>query len=286
MESKTNYTLIGIAVLLLAAGLLFSLLWLSVGFERKKYTTYVVYIHESAGGLTEDSPIKFNGVKVGSINKIELSKIDPQNIKLLLNIEAGTLITTHTKATLITQGITGTTYLGLTATSPTLSPLLKQPNEPYPVIPYTASFFNRMEKVVSTMSTGLNRVFDKENTQYFKDILASLQKISATIAQNNDNINKSLRDLPEVLRELKITVHQVSLTAKALSTASHQVTETMRAGKDGIDQIAQQAIPPTTLLLKRLDVIAANLEHVSALMRSNPAVILRGTAPLKSGPGE
>ena len=71
-----------------------------------------------------------------------------------------------------------------------------------------------------------------------------------------------------------------------MSLASKQVSATMQAGKNTADKLSQQAIPPGVLLLQRLDLIAANLEKVSNQMRQNPAVVIRGNAPPKSGPGE
>ena len=144
MDSQTNYTLVGLAVLILSATLLSAALWLSVGFDRKKYDIYTVYMREAASGLSDDSVVKYNGVKVGVVNKIELNQFDPQQVKIELKIVAGTPITTSTHATLINQGITGTTYLGLSASSPSLFPLQKTPGEPNPVIPYTPSFFSQL----------------------------------------------------------------------------------------------------------------------------------------------
>ena len=286
MESKTNYTLIGITVLLLAAALLSSLLWLSVGLDRKNYNTYAVYMHEAAGGLSEESPVKLNGVKVGMISSIELSKIDPQKIKLLLKIADGTLITTSTHATLITQGITGTTYLGLTASTPTLTLLKKKGSQPYPVIPYKVSFLGQLQDNITDISTSLKRVFDKENAARISSSLVSLQKISNTIEQNNQNINQTLHDLPEVMRELKTSIREIIKTTKKISKASEHVSSAMQAGKDGVNQITEQTLPPATILLQRLDLIATNMEQITSLMKQNPSVIIRGTTPQKLGPGE
>lgn len=141
MESKTNYTLVGIAVLLLTTGLLLSLIWLSVGFNRN-YNIYAVYTRESVNGLSEDSMVKFNGVRVGKIHSIKLSKTDPQITEILLDVDKDVLITTSTRATLITQGLTGVTNFGLTAVSSSRVPLKKVGAEPYPVIIYKPSFFN------------------------------------------------------------------------------------------------------------------------------------------------
>lgn len=286
MESKTNYTVVGLIVLVLAAGLLSAGLWLSVGFDRKEYDLYTVYMREPASGLNDDSIVKYNGVRVGLVSKIELNKFDPQQVKIQLKIEAGTPITSSTHATLINQGITGTTYLGLSATSPSLFPLQKIPGEPYPVIPYKPSFLSQLEKNINDVSIGIKRIFDKENALSLKKSLLNLQKVTDVVAKNDAKLNQSLQDLPILINDLKISVKKFNDMAGDMSSAGKSVSATMQAGKNSINKLSQQAIPPVVLLIQRLDLIAANLEKVSSQMRQNPAVVIRGNAPPQSGPGE
>lgn len=286
MESKTNYTLVGIIVLALAAGLLITGLWLSVGFDQKKYNKYIVYMSEPVSGLNEESLIKYNGVKVGFVSAISLNKRDPQQVKIILRIEDGTPITQSTQATLITQGITGSTYLGLVATSSTNIPLKKQPDEEYPVIPYKPSFFNQLEKNINDLSVSVKRVFTEENAQNIEKILANLRSTTDVITQNNEDLNKSLHSLPLLINDLAIGIQRFNSMALDVANAGKQVSSTMRAGRNSIDKISQQAIPPAVVLLRRLDLITANLEKVTNQMRQNPSVIIRGSAPAKRGPGE
>lgn len=286
MESKTNYFIVGSAVLLLTAGLIIAALWLSVGFNEKTYTTYTVYMRETVSGLNNESPVKYNGVKVGLITNIELNKADPQEVKLQVDVEEGTPITISTQATLVSQGITGTTYLGLASTSSSTTPLVKKPGELYPVIPYKPSFFNQLEKSITELTAGINRIFDKENSKNVKQSLANIHNISDIIVKNNNNLDQTLQSLPKLVDELKKSVVQFNIMSHDISAAGLQLSETMHAGRNVIDRISQQAIPPTVLMLRRLDLITANLEKVSAQMRQNPAVIIRGSAPPATGPGE
>jgi phospholipid/cholesterol/gamma-HCH transport system substrate-binding protein len=286
LESKTNYFIVGLIVILLTAALIIGGLWLSTGFDQKKYNTYTVYMHEAVSGLNIESPVKYNGVKVGLVSDIELNDVNPQQVTLQLQIAEGTPITTSTQATLISQGITGTTYLGLSATSSTKTPLQKEPGEPYPVIPYKRSFFSQLENNVNELSVNIKQIFDKENSEHIKQTLTSLQKIAAVIEKNSDNLNTSLHDLPELIQNLKYSVVQFNKMSREVAAAGTQLSDTMRAGRNSIDKISQHAIPPAVLLLRRLDLIAANIEKMSADMRQNPAVIIRGSAPPKLGPGE
>ena len=193
MEAKTNYTLVGLTVLMLGAGLLSASLWLSVGFDRKTYTTYLTYLNESASGLTDDSPVKYNGVRVGFINSIELNNNNPKQVILVLKIEKDVPITDSTEATLIFQGITGTTYLGLAATSPSLLPLKKSPNAPYPVIPSRLSFISQLEKNVNTLTSDLKQFFSRENSDNIEKILKNFEALSTVFTQNNQSLNETLQ---------------------------------------------------------------------------------------------
>ncbi len=286
MESKSNYTLVGLAVLVLSTCLLSVGLWLSVGFDRKTYDNYIVYMDEPVSGLSEESAVKYNGVRVGYVSDIELSPSNPQRVKLLLKIEQGMPVTVDTRATLISQGITGATYLGLTATSSSLQPLPKTPEEPYPVIPYRPSFYYMLEKNVNHLTEEFNQVFTKENTENIRKIIDHLEGITRVIDQNDSAINQTLRDFPKLLSAIEQSTKRFNTMAKDVSVAGNQFTKTMKAGKNSIDQLSQQTMPEAVILLRRLNNIASNLESVSSQMRQNPSVVIRGNQPLQPGPGE
>lgn len=286
MESKSNYTLVGLIVLILVAGLLSGGLWLSVGFDNKEYDRYTVYMPESASGLNDESIVKYNGVKVGEVLKIALNPYDPEEVQIQLKIVRGTPITISTRASLVTQGITGATYLGLSATSPSLIPLQKTPGEPYPVIPYKPSFFNQLERNINDITNSFKRIFDEDNADSLRKTLSNLRKVTDAIAENDTSLKKMLKDLPPLIQDLKIGVDKFTTMAGDLSAAGRHVSTTMKASRNTIDKFSQQAIPPAVILLERLDLIAANLEKVSNEMRQNPAVIIRGSAPPSPGPGE
>lgn len=307
MEAKTNYTLVGLIVLVLTGAMIATGLWLSVGFDKKEYSQYVVYIHEAVSGLNEEAPVKYSGVQVGYVSKIRLNHEDPQLVEIILNIEKGTPITTSTYATLLSQGITGVSYVGLSAASSDLSPLEKLPGEPFPVIPAKPSLFNQLDRAIKEVSDNVNkvavevqRIFDRKNALYIRKTLANMQTFSDVIAQNSQHIDHSLKnadtmlqnlakvsqELPTVMQDLKVGVKQFNRMATNVSDAGREVTSTMRTGKATIDQISQQTLPPAVVLMRRLDAIAANLEKVSNQMRLNPSVVLWGTKPPAPGPGE
>lgn len=307
MEAKTNYTIVGAIVLVLIGGLLSTGLWLSVGFNQKEYSFYTVYLSESVAGLSEQSPVKYNGVQVGFVKKIELNTNDPRQVELTLSIESSIPITTSTTATLISQGITGVTYVGLAAGSSDLTALKKMDGEPYPVIPAKPSLFNQLDMIIKEVSENVNKVsmqtqkiFNEQNARYIQKTLANIEQVTEVIAHNSANIDSSIRNMdafllnvskvskefPEVLSELRVGVKKFNTLANDMSKASKSVSSTMASGKNTIEQISQQAVPSATTLLNRLNAISANLEKVSNEMRQNPSVVIRGAKPPQPGPGE
>ena len=286
MEAKTNYKFVGLATIILLAGLLTASLWLSFGFDQKRYKTYVVYMGEAISGLNEESQVKFNGVKVGYIGKIEISKRDPQQVKLFLKIQEGTPITVSTRASLVSQGITGNNFLGLTALTPTTVPLKATPGEKYPVITYKSSFFKQLESTIEEVSMGMKELISEKNIKNLSTAIDNLTKVSNAFAKNSKDIEDTLKEFPVLMREVRESVTKFGDMSEDVSNASDSFSSTMLAGRITIDKLNQQAIPPAIDLIRRLDIIAANLEQMSVAMRKNPSVMVRGSAPRKSGPGE
>lgn len=276
----------GFFVLFLFGSLIATCLWLSVKFDKRTYNTYVVYLSEPVNGLTEESPVKYNGVKVGQVSKILLSPSNPQKVRVELKIAEGTPITTSTEATLVALGITGVTCVGLFADNSSLEPLKKKSGEEYPVIPYKASFLNQLEKNFGTLSESLQRLINQENSDNVKKVLYNTQSVTNVFAKNNSNIDISLQHLPILIDELTVSVKSLQGMLRDATVAARQITNTMKAGRTSIDQVSQNALPIAINVLQKIDIITANLEKVSSDMRQNPAVIIRGTAPTKLGPGE
>lgn len=296
MEAKANYTLVGLVVVILSAALLSVGLWLSVGFNQKSYSLYSVYLHEAASGLNQDAAVKYNGVQVGFVKEIKLTKNDPRQVQIILSIEDGTPITTSTFATLISQGITGVSYVGLSAGSADLTPLERMPGEPYPVIPAKPSLFYQLDAIIREASDNVTKVskqikhmFNKENAEYVRKTLENMDKITTVFAKNSNTMDNSLKsaeefleNLAEVSKDFPVVVKRVNKLSLEMSNAGVNISKTMVSGRNAIDGVSPEAAE----LIRRLNTISANLEKVTNEMRQNPSVIIRGTTPPKPGPGE
>jgi len=286
VEAKTNYTFVGLGVIILLISLCIGALWLSFGFDQTAYQYYVVYTKESVSGLNEEALVKYNGVKVGYVEEVSLSNDHPGTVRILLKIAKDTPITKSTYATMMAQGITGASYLNLAIDGQDRALLKAAPNQPLPEIPYHDSFIYRLENNFDIISKQMENIFSASNARNFSKIISNLEGLSQTIKSNNDNINILLEQLPKISEQLSQTIGDVRKMSDDVAKAGRNVSSTMQAARYTVDKFNQQAIPPAVDLINRLNQIAASIEQISHDMNQNPAIVIRGKAPTPPGPGE
>ncbi|MGE3920529.1 MAG: MlaD family protein [Gammaproteobacteria bacterium] len=292
MESKINYTLVGLFVVLLTSAIIIISLWLSVGFQQQSYNTYLVSMKESVAGLTLDAPVKYNGVDVGVVKGMKLDKHNPEIVILLLKIKPGTPITETTRAVLMEQGLTGIAYIGLKGGnhSPTLR---AKPGQKYPVIQSTPSFLVRLDQAVENLttsfdgfSTSVKGLLSKQNLTNVSNTLRQLDQITKTFAENSDNLSDSMASLAELLQYAAKASHGFPAAIDNLKTGAAQVALTAKNANNTIQSITTQILPPAYDALQNINVLTGNLDGLTTELKQNPGVIISGAKPPKPGPGE
>jgi len=212
MESRVNYAMVGLFVIILGIVAIIFPLWLSSGLSHVSYDYFRVYMTESVDGLSPNAPVKYNGVNVGNVEKIELNLKNTQQVKLLLKIEEGTPITTNTTATLRSQGVTGVAYVGLNGGSLIgAQPLTVRPGEKYPVIPSTPSTMVRIDTAVThllanmdTLSKQLSNTLSPENQEMLKQTLRNFNQIgSQRLPETLTQLQSVLSNLQGITQEVK-----------------------------------------------------------------------------------
>lgn len=307
MDTKVNYVIVGIFVVVLSAAIVVSSAWISGGHSAKSYHKYITYVDETVAGLSEKAPVKFNGVDVGYVEEITLNPKNPQQVKLLLQIQDNTPINSSTVSYLQTQGITGYMFIALKAKQPVAPPLVKAPDEPYPVIPSTPSLFFQLDNAVSAISENISgvsdsirAVFDQENREALRKILENFESITANIRNNQkeiegilksanttfENSSKASEQFPEISQKLNQTLSDANKMLANLSEASSEAKGAFADGKQAISQLSEQSLPSAYEILERLKTIMANLQVLTDDLTENPSMLVRGKSAPPNGPGE
>ena len=308
MEDKVNYTLVGVFMLVLGSALVAAVLWLAAGLGgQKKMDPYASIFAESVAGLNLDAPVKFLGVDVGKVSQI---RIDPQNsrqVLLRMLIERGTPIKTDSEAVLKTQGLTGIAYIELSGGSAGAPPLVASAEVPVPLIVSKPSLSARLENVLGTalsgldrMSGSLNSVFDPENRAALKQTLVDIAALAHTLAAQQDNLSAGIADaaraakatanasvrLDPLLARVSAAASSVDSAALALRQTSATAGLAAAAAASGVQQVQRETLPDIARLVSDLGRLADALRQLSEQTERQPSSLLIG-APIRApGPGE
>lgn len=307
MEGKVNYTVVGIFVLLLGAMLFSAIIWLTSADHGKLYSTYVVYVHEDVTGLSLESPVRFNGVKIGYVESMRLDRANSKLVRLMLKIEPDVPITTTTYAILNAQGVTGVVYVNLKATTETAPPLIALPGQPYPVIPAHPSFLTQLNEAlpevaadIRKLSASVSDLMDQQNRESLRTSLKNIASITETLKDNSTeftdtmqhmnhalaNISVASNHFPETVTKMNDTLTSVNTLSKQLNKTAVTIDDTMKSGQQTIRNFSNQVMPSAQQALSNLASTTQSANILMQELQKDPSMLVRGKQPAPLGPGE
>ena len=262
MDPKVNYFVVGLFVVILGASVVFFTLWMMFGVDKQVYKEYLIYVTESVSGLSVEAPVKFNGVDVGSVTDINLLPNNPEVVTVKVSVKANTPVSSDTRATMMSQGITGLTFVSLKGGSAKSPKLTKLPGQDLPIIQSSPSLMVRLDATIQNLTSSLTQIDEhvnyllrKENQDNITEILRSVASMSKTMAAHQDALALSLDAMPLMVKNLS---DLTSSAAQAYSNLNGQLSQGLLLG----------------------------LNNVVVDLQSNPSMLIRGRTPQPLGPGE
>ena len=241
METRANYVLIGAFALAGFLGLLGFLLWFAQVQIDQQFDYYDVRF-TSVAGLSRASDVRFAGLPVGQVVAVELAPEQDGTVKARLEVKGGTPVRTDSVATIESMGVTGVSYVGITAGDPD-SPLLRDEGG-IPEIEAGKSVLQSLtegapkivDEAVQVMEN-LSELFDDANQQKVQSILDNLEQssgelsaalgefsgVSRTIATASEDIAAFAERLDPVVTGVETTLGNVDTTLAAFSSLSGRI---------------------------------------------------------------
>ncbi|OIR02727.1 mce related protein [mine drainage metagenome] len=320
MESKVNYTAVGVFILLLCLLLSATVYWLAVGGRQQNTTPYLIYATDNVNGLRDSSNVLYRGVSVGRVASIEIDPANPTLIRIRVDIDKTVPVRADTVAQLIPQGVTGLSVINLTGgASP--QPLSAAPGQPYPVIRYAPSVFSRLEGglsdatlMLSKIATRLDMLLSHGNLQALSRTLMHAEQITGTLAAHRQDIAQTLVALRQSSQELAAlgaqgqqlstrgekliarlsdtTVHlqdtlgEMDAAAKSWRQAGEGAARLGATGTQALDQLQSRTLPGFDRLTDNLQQLSRQLTDLVRSLKSNPSQLLYGVPQPPPGPGE
>ena len=269
VESKAR---LGFAILVLL-GAAIGFAWTYWGSSR--YASYEIRTRDAVSGLIADAPVEFHGVDVGKVKRVELT--GPHSVSIVLSVRKDAPVTAATVATitargLATRGFTGYVYVSLEDLGTDFRPLVASPGSALPVIPAAPSrsvnldtTISQVNENVQLMSDLLQALLDRKTIAALKQSVDSLQRVTGTLAANNEKLGTIISNTERASNEFKPLLQASNDTVRALQT---------------------QVLPEAHKTLANLGRLSTSLNGVASKIERDPSVLLRGAAPPTPGPGE
>ena len=242
METRANYVLIGAFTVLTAVCLLLFALWAAKFSSDRNWNQYEVIFTEPVTGLTEGGSVQYNGIGVGTVDKLSLDPNDARKVIALLKLKADTPVKVDTRAKLSQQGITGVPFIQLTGGSPQAARLEPNENGDIPIIRTEPSALQNIADTANRLVARMDQLLSEQNIKRISDTLENLEQATGSIAGQREDIAKLIVNAREATDTLKI----------ALDNANGAI--------EGIDRDLVKQLPG---LMAKLDTTVAKLDSAA-----------------------
>lgn len=297
METRANYVLIGAFTLLTAAFLLLFGLWAAKYTSDKDWRYFNVIFDEAVTGLTEGGSVQYNGISVGTVDKLSLAPDDPRKVIAKVKLRASTPVKVDTHAKLSFTGLTGTAFIQLTGGSPDAA-LLVGTDDQIPTIVTESSALQNIAETANKLVARLDKVLSDENINNIAKTLEHLENATGAISDQRadlgtlitnarisseklastlDTTNNAISDIDrELVKKLPQLIAKLDSTLSRMDSAAGNADKLIGENRSAINSFTQDGLSQLGPTMEELRALVRDLRKISARFEDNPAGYVLG----------
>ena len=244
MAKKTRkYFVVGLFVTLALLIAATTIIWINASRYFEQGSMYVTFFNESVQGLSKDSEVKYQGVKVGRVTDIRIAP-DNKTVAVYMMVNLRENLPQRVVAQLTVTGITGLMFVNLVPRQPgeeNLSPKITFATE-YPVIPSKPSEISQIltgvkEVVESVKQADLGATIKEireaaagiKNLSQGKDVKQLLAKADSAVGYLRDALKRVDKTIAS--GKLKSILAETHNAVKGASTLMHNLNTSVTGSK-------------------------------------------------------
>ncbi|CAD7286809.1 MlaD family protein [Campylobacter suis] len=243
MENKNSYTIVGL-FFLISVSLLGIFMWWMSGSDGKSVGQKIYYIqtHELPTGVRVDSQVKFIGVGVGSVSKIDF--LDDGKIEISMKIRDDIDIKSDSIAEIELQPISGVASINI---SRGVANSIK--DEKHPIIKLEDSMLtklrNQAQDITSKINVSLERLnslLSEDNFKHLNSTLENLDEFSKLIGskENSKNLSELLANLNAISSDVsKANVSDLSKNLNSILLNANKFLLSANAATASFSELAK-----------------------------------------------
>ena len=248
-----------------------AVLWLGMSnyFEKGQY--YVAYFDESVQGLDKDSPVKYRGVSIGSVNSIGVAP-DANLIQVVLKIDTDIKLDDSIVAQLKSVGITGIMFVELEKKDEkkTLPELKINFPTKYPVISTKPSDIKKIFESITDMLTEFKKLDMQGISNRIQSTLVTMEQAidAAQVEKLMNELHKTLSGIQAIAVQETWESIMASLdhSAKTIQSLSSAGTRTMAGFDATLSHIDTAVIDNDKALAALMADVGASIRHIDSLV--------------------
>jgi len=299
MEREANYVAVGAFILLVIAMGVAFVLWYSDTRDRLDYATYEIYFAGSVSGLEKGGPVRYLGVDVGRIKRIEIDQDNPGRVVVTADIDREAPISSATRASLGLQGVTGLLYIDLKEVPDIQKTSVLKRGKHYPVIDSVASDFDTFLASLPELMSRANsllervgRVLSDDNLKALAGTLADVRAASAGLPATSRNVGKLVAEMQATVVEIRgaaqelhavttdsrpeilAAVEKIGKVADDLATASARIDSFTKTSEQQLGHFADNGLFELERLVRETRSASREFRDLSRSLKENPSQIL------------
>jgi phospholipid/cholesterol/gamma-HCH transport system substrate-binding protein/paraquat-inducible protein B len=292
MSVHSNYFKLGLFIISATSLVLVALIFFGLGSLHKDKVMLETYFDESVQGLDVGSPLKFKGVKIGSVERIRFVFNKYTNFKdipfryvlveMALDPESALAVKTRDdmkdairnevenglRVRIAPQGLTGTGYLEMDYVNPRASkPLPIEWTPEYYYVPSSPSTIARLEESFETFSKILRKIDEAGVDHAIQNINSLLVVIREAVKDANvpglsGNVDSLISDLRKTNEHLNSMIG-----SKEAREALKNLGETLVNLKASTENLPQAIIDLRKLLKEFNTLVSSQRDEVQGLLQ-------------------
>jgi phospholipid/cholesterol/gamma-HCH transport system substrate-binding protein len=288
METKANYTLIGLFTLAAVVAVFGFVYWsqhIGGGGDR---ATYRILFQSSVSGLRTGSAVLFNGIRVGDVIDLGLDPEKPSQVVAVVSIDKAVKVRPDTRAGIEFQGLTGIAAVALNGGSPG-EPALNGLATPPPALVASPA---ASQDVTQGAREVLQRIDDfiEENRSSFKSTLQNIDTFSAALARNSQRLDNILAGVENITGgpdgksgEVNEAARSIRELAERLTKLADNLDKRTASITEGINDFTGTGTKQINAISKDLQRTLSTIDRTVNNIDKNPSRLLFGGSKPSGG---
>ncbi|HVV80503.1 MAG TPA: MlaD family protein [Pseudolabrys sp.] len=281
METKANYTLVGMFTLAVVAAIFGFVYWAQHVGGTGERAIYRVLFSTSVSGLRTGSAVLFNGIRVGDVTDLRLNADNPNQVAATISVDKNVKVRPDTRAGIEFQGLTGIAAIALNGGSPGEPALNGLSNPPPALVASPAA----SQDIAQGARDVLQRMDDfiEENRPAFKSTLKNLDTFSGALARNSARLDTILAGMQNFMGgadgkggDINDAAKSIRELSDRLSKLADNLDKRTASITDGINDLTATGTKQINAVSRDLQRTLGTIDRTVNNIDKNPSRLLFG----------